>query len=280
MKINYSRIRVLFVIALLLLSAPLFAHGDLPERIEKKTKEILKNPMDYRLYYERGLLYQQHMEYNKALKDYSKSKYLGNNNKILQYRISEVYYLSEEYDKALKSITSYLEIDNIDVKAKKLQAQILFNQKQYKKSLDAYSYVVNNMIDIRPEDILEYANIILVENNKNYKAALNAIELGLRHLGADTFSLQLKKLEYLKDANQTEEAIQQYNYFIDENQRKEFWYYEKANYLAKIDRPEEAMISLKLASLTIDRLNAKYQNMKAIITLKEQIKNLENSFNN
>ncbi|WP_157941270.1 MULTISPECIES: tetratricopeptide repeat protein [Arenibacter] len=271
--------RTLLILLFLSLSMQVFAHGDLTIRIAEKTIEISENPNDFKLYYERGLLYQQHMEYPYALEDYLKSQSLGNTTKALHYQIAEVHYLTEEYTEALRSIGSYLELDSIDLSAKKLEAQILFNLKSYKKSLEGYGYVIHNMTDIRPEDILEYSSIILAENNKNYKGALEALEYGLDQLGPHTISLQLKKLDYLKDSDQTEKALEQYNYFILEYNRKEFWYYKKAKYLTEINKPHEAFISLKLATVAIEQLNAKFKNMSPVIELKEQIKRLESSIN-
>ena len=85
----------LLIIIFLLLSLKGFAHGDLSIKIKEKTKEILKTPNNFILYYERGLLYQQHIEYKKSLEDYNKSKLLGNNGKDLKYRIAEVNYLTK-----------------------------------------------------------------------------------------------------------------------------------------------------------------------------------------
>ncbi|WP_405606245.1 tetratricopeptide repeat protein [Polaribacter sp. Asnod1-A03] len=270
----------LFIISFLLLSVQVFAHGDLSIRIEKKTQEIKKNPKNFTLYFQRGLLYQQHREYQKALTDYDTSITLGNKNNALRYRISEAYYLSEDYKKALKNINFYLEKDITNLKGKKLEAQILFHLKAYKKSLKAYEYVVDNLQDIHPEDILEYTKIILSENNKNYKDALKAIEIGLDKLGENTLSLQLKKLDYLKESNQVEKVITQYNYFILEYSRKEFWYYKKAKYLAKLHKHQEANIALQLATINIEKLDAKFKKMNSTFRLKEQIKILENTINN
>ncbi|MBM1106194.1 hypothetical protein JQC67_08605 [Aurantibacter crassamenti] len=271
--------RKLIVIAFLFLSVQMFSHGNLSERILIKTIEILENPNNYRLYYERGFLYQQHVDYEEALADYVKSESLGNSNKDLKLRMAEIHYLTEDYCNALAQIEIYLDVDSIDVIAKKLEAKILFKLKAYEKSIKAYRYVMNNMIDVRPEDILEYANIILAENNKNYEGALDVIEFGLQELGPNTLSLQLKKLEFLKEFGQVENAIEQYNYFILQYKRKEFWYYKKAKYLSEIDKPFEAKIALKLATSAIANLDSKYQHMTSIIELKDQIKNLE-SLNN
>ncbi|MBP1840624.1 tetratricopeptide repeat protein [Formosa algae] len=270
---------VLLTLSFSLLTITAFSHGDLSIRIEKKTQEILEHPNNPELYFERGLLYQQHVEYVKAYNDYSKSKDLGYTNKVLRYRMAELNYLTTDYQTALIEIKSYLEIDDKDVKAKKLEAQIYYELKNYKAALKSYQYVMNTMVDIRPEDVLEYCDIILAEDSKNYKAALNALASGLTALGENTLSLQLKKLDYLIASNRHDEVIKQYDYFILQYKRKEFWYYKKALYLVKINKPKAANIALKLATISIEQLDTKFKNMNSIIELKAQIQKLENSLN-
>ncbi|SHF82799.1 hypothetical protein SAMN03080594_10810 [Arenibacter palladensis] len=279
-NLQYMMTRTLLILLFLSLSMPILAHGDLSMRIAEKTVAISEDPNNSVLYFERGLLYQQHMEFDSALEDYLKSQSLGNSNKELYYQIAEVHYITEAYQEALQSIAAYLHLDSKDLSAKKLHAQILFQLQSYKKSLEGYRYVIHHMKDIRPEDVLEYCNIILAENNKNYKGALEAIQYGLDQLGPHTISLQLKKLDYLKESGHTEKALEQYNYFILEYNRNEFWYYKKAKYLAEINRPHEAFISLKLATVAIEQLDTKFKNMSPIIELKEQIKSLESAINN
>lgn len=139
---NYLIQRKLLVVVCMLFSVQLFAHGDLSKRILQKTQEIQKSPNNFELYYDRGLLYQQHEEYVNALKDYYKSEFLGNSNRVLHYRIAETHYLNKEYNKAEKAIQLYLAVNSVDVKAKKLEAQIYFHLEAYKKALNAYSYVM------------------------------------------------------------------------------------------------------------------------------------------
>ncbi|MCL5129270.1 lipopolysaccharide assembly protein LapB [Algibacter sp. L4_22] len=277
---RYSVVKNTLLVIAFLLSFKGFAHGDLSIKIQEKTKEILKTPKDFKLYYQRGLLYQQHIEYAKALKDYNSSKVLGNTNRVLQYRMAEVNYLAMDYELALIKVKLYLESGEGDVKGKKLEAQILFNLEQYKKALKSYRFVINKMIDLRPEDIIEYCNIILAENNKNFKGALEAIEIGLNQLGPKTLSLQLKKLEYLEDSNQTQKVLKQYNYFILEYYRNEFWYFKKAKYLVKINKPEEAKIALKLTAIAIEQLDEKFKNMNSRRKIQKEIKKLYNEINN
>lgn len=267
--------KILLMISFLLTSQMLFAHGDLSIRIEQKTKEIEKDAHNSELYYERGVLYQQHIEYTKAIQDYEKAKNLGSDNGLLDFKLSETYYESEKYKKALETVLLCFESGTQNVNVYKLKARILLKLGRYEETMVAYKYVVDNTIDIRPESIIEYSAIILTIDSLNYKGALEAIELGLEKVGRNTVSFQLKKIEYLKKSNQVDGVIQQFNQLIKKSVRKEFWYYEKAKYQNNIDRKTAANISLQQASMAIELLPLKFKSTIAIKKLQTQINKLE-----
>ncbi|PHS06507.1 MAG: hypothetical protein COA88_10590 [Kordia sp.] len=271
--------KIVVLIGFLLISSMLFAHGDLSIRIQEKTIEISKKPTDANLYYERGFLYQQHLEYQNAISDFNKSKSLGNYSKLLFFRMAETYYKKNDYEYALDKITSSITIDAGDVKSLKLKAQILFKLKRYKETMLAYTYVVENTIDIRPEDIIEYSNIVLAIDSLDYNGALEAIEIGLEKLGANTVTFQLKKIEYLKKSDQVEEVVNQYNMLIKNNNRNEFWYYEKGKYLIEVKRYHQANIAIQQAKLAIELLKTKFKSTLAIKKLQTQLNELEKSLN-
>jgi len=266
---------VIFIISCLLISSALFAHGDLSIRIEQKTKEIAKDAHNSELYYERGVLYQQHIEYKKAIQDYKKAKTLGSDNRLLNFKLSETYYENKKYKKALKNILLCFGSETQNVNVYKLKARILLKLGRYEETMVAYKYVVDNTIDIRPEAIIEYSTIILTIDSLNYKGALEAIELGLEKIGSNTVTFQLKKIEYLKKSNQVDRVIQQYNQLISSSVRKEFWYYEKSKYQNSVDRNTAANISLQQAIIAIELLPLKFKNTIAIKKLQTQINELE-----
>lgn len=267
--------KILLMISFLLTSSMLFAHGDLSIRIEQKTKEIAKDTNNSELYYERGVLYQQHIEYKKAIQDYEKAKSLGSDNGLLNFKLSETYYESEKFKKALETVLLCFDSGTQNVNVYKLKARIFLKLGRYEETMVAYKYVVDNTIDIRPESIIEYSAIILTIDSLNYKGALEAIELGLEKVGSNTVSFQLKKIEYLKKSNQVDGVIQQYNKLIKNSLRKEFWYYEKAAYQNKMDRKMAANISLQQATMAIELLPLKFKSTIAIKKLKTQINQLE-----
>ncbi len=263
----------------LLMSSQIYAHGDLPIRIRAKTQEISTDSTNAKLYFERGFLYQQHFEYNKALCDYLKSGDLGYTNKLLNYRIAETYIDLADYSTALEFVNLYIDTDSLDVKPKKLLAQILMKLNRYSEALKIYDYVIKNTIDIRPEDILEYSTIFLSIDSTDYAGSINAIDYGMNKLGNNIVSLRLAKIDYLKKSHQPERVIEQYNTLILENTRKEFWYYRKAVYLFELDRLFESDIALQQARISITQLKPKIKNTSAIKDLITGINKIEKSIN-
>jgi len=263
----------------LLISSTIYAHEDLSLRIKEKTKEISKDSKNSKLYFDRGFLYQQHEEFCKALCDYLKSEDLGNTEQLLNYRKAEVCFSLTDYSTALQYVNQYLAVNSPDVKPQKLKAQILMKLTRHSEALDIYGLVIENTLDIRPEDIVEYSTIFLSIDSTDYAGSINAIDMGLDMLGNNIISLRLKKTDYLKKSNQPEKVIEEYDALIVENHRKEFWYYKKANYLFEINRLPESDIALQQAKASIRNLKPKIQNTPAVKDLIVQIEKIEKNIN-
>ena len=257
----------------LLASSTILAHGGLSLRIQEKTEAISIDPTNSTLYFQRGFLYQQHLEFNKALSDYLKSEDLGNADKLLKYRKSEVYIALKDYDSALASVNQYMDFK--DVKAQKLKAQILMKLNRYPEALENYKQVIKNTLDIRPEDFVEYSTIFLSMDSTNYTEAIQALDLGLNRLGDHITTLQLKKIDYLKKSNQSQKVLDEYNGLISKNTRKEFWYYKKAIYLFELSRLSEANIALQQTKISINQLRPKIKSTPAIKELLVEVHQLE-----
>lgn len=256
-----------------------YAHGNLSIRIKEKTQEISKHPRKAVLYFERGYLYQQHYEYQKAINDYKKAKKLGHADNLLNFRKSESYFESKKFKKALIALKPYYIKNPLDVKAHKLEAQILNKLKRYHESLSANEYVFNNTIDLRPNDVISYSESILLVDAKNYNKAIYIIDLGLQKLGTNVIVLQLKKLELFKKGNQVENTIQLLNELIIKQHRKEYWYYKKAEYLFEIGDVIKSNIALQQSIISTKELSLKSQNTAAVKKLLIDIHNLEEKIN-
>ncbi len=269
------KILTILVFIFIMPSYNLYAHGDLTNRIKLATQEIKRFPDKADLYFQRALLYQQHLEFDKAIIDYKKTKKLGLQDKELYYRIAECYIETKAFKKANKASKRLLKLDTIDVKTRKLHSKVLFHLKDYENAISHYDYFFNNVTDLNPQDVIEYASFILAHEPKNYLKAIAIIEQGELLLGVSPFSLQLKKLDYYKSTNDISSILNQYDYIIKHNYRKEFWYYKKANYLYGIKKHNASKVALELAKESIRNLSLKLKKTKAIEKLTQSIIELE-----
>ncbi|WP_372746338.1 tetratricopeptide repeat protein [Lutibacter sp.] len=258
-----------------LFNSVVYSHGSLSARINEISIEISKNPTKASLYFERGFLYFQHFEYKKSTKDYLKAEKLGLRDGSLHFRMAETYFQRKLYKNALKRLENENLVESLTLEATKLKAQIFIKLNKPLMAYQFYSNYINSTTNLKPNDIIEYCNIILRIDDENYKTAINAINTGLLKLGENTITLQLKKLDYLIASNQLDEVLNQYNYFILNTTRKELWYYKKAVYLNTIQKQQDSNIALQQAKTSIALLSPKYQNTIAIKKLLHQINELE-----
>lgn len=278
LQLNKSKYyQFLLAVILLLCTQKIVAHGSLTIRIQEKTIEIAKDSLNAELYFERGYLYQQHHEFQKAIEDYSKAQKYGYKNKIIHFYKSETFLEMGNIVEALKSSNVYLKAESKDPKIYKLRAKIFYAKGDYSKALFHYQYISNNMNDIRPSDFIEYATIFLEQNPENYKKALEIIDKGLKKLGNKILTLNLKKLQYLHALKDENRIIEQYNYFIVSSKRKEHWYFKKASYLITLEKNADANIALQQSKMAITLLKPKTKNTLAVKKLVIKINELENS---
>ncbi|NQY09886.1 MAG: hypothetical protein HRT71_10290 [Flavobacteriales bacterium] len=250
-----------------------YAHGNLSDRINNLTAEISKDSTSFKLFYDRGLLYQYHKEFDNALSDYVKSKALGNKSDVLQHRLAEVYFAQNKFGLALQASKEYKDIS--DVKIRKLQAQILMKLNRFSEALSNYDYVVKNIVDIRPGDIIEYSEIFLFIDSTNYTGAIRAIDIGLDRLGSKVITLRTKKIEYLIKSGQSKKVIEEYDSVIEEQTRKEFWTFKKALYLFDIKNIAACKKATGQVDASIALLSMRFQNTPGIKKLQTDLNKLK-----
>ena len=177
------------------------------------------------------------------------------------------------YTSALDAINNYK--DTSDVKMRKLRAQILLKLNRYAESLIHYKFVVNNIVDITPSDIIEYSEILLLVDATDFEGAVNAIDVGLKKLGSTVVTLRTKKIEYLISSNQSDKVIIEFDSLISEYNRKEFWYYKKAIYLHDLKRISDCEIAIEHADASIQLLSPRHRGTRAIKELQSDLLSLK-----
>lgn len=279
----FSVRQLLFLLLFCCLGLSSCAHGDLGRRITAKTKAIEKDPKNALLYMERGFLYQQHEEWDFALADYIHSQQLGQKDKVLYFRMAEVYQKLLLFKSGLVCTEQYLKEDSVDVKVHKLRGQLFVKAKDYDAAIASFQFVLEHAVDLTPDNFLMLAAAYHAKNRKKSQEVLAVMDKSIEHFGPKVFALQEQKLEYLKTFKDVDEALEQYDVIIDIQNRKESWLYKKAAYLYEYKKYEAAKETVEAAETAFSQLKAHKQKTKAMIqllanihTLKLKLENREN----
>lgn len=251
-----------------------FGHGGLDQRIIAKTAAILKTPKQASLYLERGFLYQQHEAWDKALADYLHAQQLGLTNKVLYFRMAELYLALGLVQSGLHCTQQYLAQDTLDVKIHHLRGELFYRANNYPAAITAFQYVLDKAHDVTPENYLTLAAVYLAKSPNQADSVLWVIEQGLERLGTKVFVLQEQKLYYLQHFEQTTATLQQYDVLLAQLTRKERWQYKKAHYLYEQGQYNQAKESLQMAQEAFEQLKAHQQQTKAMLRLLAKIHQL------
>ncbi len=262
------------ILGMIFLSNPLWGHGDLEARIAAKSLAIAATPQNAELYAERGFLYQQHEEWDAALTDYLQAQQLGLQDKRLHYRLAEIYLAVDLYQSGLFCTRQYLLQDSLDVKIHHLRGELFYRAQQYEQAIQAFHYVLNHAQDLTPENYITLAAVYFSSHPKGIDSVLWVIDQGLEKLGSRIFVLQEQKLYYLQQAERVTAVLQQYDLIISQLNRKERWYYQKANYLYEQQQSQEAKAALQLALHAFEQLKPHQQTTKAMLRLLARIHHL------
>ena len=222
-------------IAFFLFPLGLFAHGDIHERIERITQQIELESSEEALYgwrkigslyFERGLLYFFHEDYNQALLAYINAEMHGYQNNELNYYYSELYHKKGLNNEALVYVNKFLKQEPNNQKGYRLRSSIHKSLNRYHKAIIDLEKIINGKEKPQTADYINLADNILVLNPSSHNIALSYLQTGCERLGGSII-LELKALEINKEAGDSAEAIKGYNELLNKFKRKEGILYEK-----------------------------------------------------
>lgn len=234
------RLPVILLCLLMPLSA-LMAHGDLHEAITRVSKLIEKDPQDVFLYFERGMLYQEHEELEAALADYQRVLSMEPDFNSCLLQMAQINLLRNRPSHALRQIDEYLQREPANPFAYKTRASI-------RRRLGEHHLVVADLRTmialkkenaIRPEDYFQLSEAILRADLKNYPGAITALEEGIDRLGP-VISLQSRLVDLEVLGGRYDDALARIDRIIAALPVKKNWLQKKAEILTLAGRPEEA----------------------------------------
>ncbi len=260
----------------LVLSGMRFAgHDGLLHRIRQKTEEIRKHPTDPVLYFERGYLYQLHENYDAALEDYTKAAALGLEDPLLEFRKAQVFYTQHHYEAALRCLSYYRSRAPKDILPDLIEGRIYRDMGAFDRAIPMVHHFIQNVEDLSPENILEYARIFLLKDSTDWLSAASALDEGMNLLGVRPVVLLQQQIKYYKAAKAYPCVEQCYNECLLSGYRKEYWHYEKAKFLQQTGQKQKAFIALQQAKMEWAQLPDNIKIRPAMQRLKSNISTLE-----
>ncbi len=260
------------VLAVLIASFFLFPHGDLSVRIAEKTAEIRLNPHNGILYVQRGQLYFQHEQPDSALTDYKMALEQGLDSALVYLMIAEAQLSLKLSEEGLSSIGKYLSSEPNNLKGIHTRGRLLQALGDLPAAIADFEFVLARASSPRPQDFLELAD--LRSKTEGTDSAIETLKSGCLRLG-NIVSLQLRILELEKERKNFEAAHVVLDRMMAPLSRKERLMVEKAELYLLQGNQLAAKKTLSQAETAIASLPARFQNVDAIIELKERIITLQ-----
>ncbi len=115
-----------------------------------------------------------------------------------------------------------------------------------------------------------------LKDSLHVDSAMIIIKKGLKNLGSTVITLQQQLMKYLKSKKDIPSIIELYDTIIQQSQRKETPYYQKAIYLYELQKYREAQIALEKAKMSYSQLHRMLKRTNAMTQLVQNIQLLEN----
>lgn len=200
--------------------------------IEELNRYIARNPNDVYALIDRGLIYYDTGQYDKAVGDYSKALHLDPYNLDAYYFRGMTYGKMREYDRAVRDFRAAIDIDPYFVDAYRMLGFTYYEMRQYEQALELYDYA----LELAPDDPLLYLYkgdvlFILREYERAFTDYSKAIQYDSYYPAA--YCARGNVSLYLENYN---EAIEDCNSAIELDSNYAFAYFVRGNaYLEKKD---------------------------------------------
>ncbi len=244
--------RSLFTV-MFLLSHSLFAHGEFHEIIEIKNKAIIKEANNPSLYIERALIYEQHEKYEEALADLAKAESLKKDLADFHFYRGRILFASGKLNDALTTLKQSLVNNPEQCNSLQLRGKIFRQLKNYPAACKDFDAAVKLTKDLKPAQVLEQAEVHILNPNTGVPVALKHLDFGLQKLGS-VISLHNQKLMLLVKEEMYTEAAAEVGAILKIVNRQEIWLLKRAGFYLKADKKPLAIQDLKSCLLTLDKL--------------------------
>jgi tetratricopeptide (TPR) repeat protein len=253
----------IFILILILFSVSLWAHGDMDDAIIAKDKAIADNPQSAKLYFERAVLYEIHLEYDKALLDINQAEKLQSDLADYNFQRGRVLLSAEKPAKALIALNKSMKNKTTKdfAEAYVLRGRAHAKLKDFQAACADFDQAVKLSEALRPSVAVEQVKAHLNNPASSKVLALRHLDLALKRIGP-SLTLYNEKLQILEQQKMYSEAAEVSGEILKIVTRRESWLITRARFYIKAEKKDKAIQDLKDCLADIEKLPEIVKNRK------------------
>ena len=246
-----------------------WSHADLEIQIAALTEKIGLEPNNAQLYLQRGELYREHRDWNKAEADYDRAA--KNDPKLVGVDLARANLLfdRDQPDAAGAVLTRFLEKNPANESGLVLRARVSTRLGHFKNAIEDYTRAIGIISIPPPELYIERAQAQIAAGDVN--DALRGLEEGRKKLGT-VITLELCALDIETNKRDFDAALIRLDRIASLSPRKETWLARRGNILEKANRAEDARKAYEDSLAAIDRLPPRFRHTKAVEDLEARVR--------
>lgn len=250
-------------------SVSIYGHGEIHERIDIVSKEIIGSPNDPMLYIKRASLYLDDGDFDETILDIERAKLLaGEDYPPAMMTYASMCYKMGTYEIALRHIDNFLSNEEGHVLGMLTKAKILRELDNNKAAAEYYRLAIEKTTTHLPENFLDLINVLI--EDEEFETAFEVYEAAENKFGR-LLVMDLKAMEIAKASNDYTKLFGILDEIIESQPRKERWYFQKAEIFIEIKEYEQAQNQLTLALESLKQLPYRIKITPAMQKLSAQI---------
>lgn len=258
------------VALLLVLAAPLLAHGPDHEVVVRITEELRRDPGNVRLLLDRGERLRSHGDLDAARADFAEALRIDPAFQPARVRLALVARAAGRTNEALALLDETLAREPDHLLALSARADLRVRAGMASEAVRDYDEVIRRARPARPELYLARARAQIGASSNAVPAALEGLGQGLRELGPVP-ALESMSLALERESGQVEAALRRIARLAAAAERRERWLAERGDVLHAARRDAEAADAYRDAVAAIDALPDRQRRTIATADLRREL---------
>lgn len=255
----------------LAMCAPLFAHDEPHEQIERISREIERYPTDVELYMARGGLHRMTGHWEAALADFDRVIALDPLHPTIDFHRGRLLLEVGQYQEARDLLDRFLAEHPTHAQGLMVRARSLLRLGQPLLAARDYSQALAQMAKPAPVFYLERADALAAAGDEHLAAAIDSLDEGIARLGP-LILLQSKAIDLEVRAQHYDAALARIDQILSGMPRKERWLARRGEVFELAGWEDEARASYAEALAAIDDLPSHLGQTPAVQELAADLK--------